>query len=184
MVIFKKKSGFTLMELLIVVVIIGVLATMGVPTYKRMVQKARQSEAKTNLGALFTAEATFQQEYQTYGNFLKNIGFQLEGNLDTFTYRFGFIADAACVGPADAIPANIPAFPGYPTGYTTADAVTGRAYGENCTTTVNTCTATTFIASAQGNIVTPGDPFKATTDADIWTIDQARNLQNFQSGIH
>ena len=36
------KSGFTLVELLIVVAIIGVLASQGVPAYKRMIQKSRK----------------------------------------------------------------------------------------------------------------------------------------------
>lgn len=70
-----NKSGFTLVELLIVVAIIGVLATIGVPTYRRMVQKSKQAEAKIELGALYQCEAAFFAEWGSYGSFLKKMGF-------------------------------------------------------------------------------------------------------------
>ena len=58
----SKQTGFTLVELLIVVAIIGVLSTIGVPTFKRMIQKSKKSEAKVNLGGLYTAEQAFFAE--------------------------------------------------------------------------------------------------------------------------
>lgn len=46
------KSGFTLLELMIVVIIIGVLATLGVLQYQGAIEKSRGAEAKQVLGQL------------------------------------------------------------------------------------------------------------------------------------
>lgn len=48
----KGKRGFTLLEILIVIIIIGILATLAVPQYFRTIERARQSEAISNLGLL------------------------------------------------------------------------------------------------------------------------------------
>ncbi len=56
---FKNKKGFTLIELLIVIAIIGILAAIAIPTYLSYVNRAKDSEAYTNLGAIFTDETAF-----------------------------------------------------------------------------------------------------------------------------
>src|ERR671910_792159 len=88
--LFKKyrSYGFTLVELLIVVAIIGVLSTIGIPTFRRMVQKSKKSEAKVNLGGLYTAESAFFAEYGGYGNNLDKIGFETDGS--NLMYVIGF----------------------------------------------------------------------------------------------
>ena len=48
----KKKKGFTLLELLIVVIIIGILASMAIPQYQRILVRSKTAEALTNLGVL------------------------------------------------------------------------------------------------------------------------------------
>ncbi len=97
----RSKNGFTLVELLIVVAIIGVLSTIGVPTFRRMIQKSRKSEAKVNLGGLYTAEAAFFAEYGAYGDYLNKLGFEIEGAPDGLIYTVGFF-DAACAGNGTA----------------------------------------------------------------------------------
>ncbi len=56
-VLFK---GFTLLEILIVIVILGVMAGLAVPTYIRNVEQARAEEAKVNLYTIYTAEKVYK----------------------------------------------------------------------------------------------------------------------------
>ncbi|MFH0839147.1 MAG: prepilin-type N-terminal cleavage/methylation domain-containing protein, partial [Candidatus Omnitrophota bacterium] len=51
-----SKRGFTLLEVLMVVIIIGVLATLAIPQYTKTVEKARAAEAYSNLGTIRKAE--------------------------------------------------------------------------------------------------------------------------------
>ncbi|MCM8780686.1 MAG: prepilin-type N-terminal cleavage/methylation domain-containing protein [Candidatus Omnitrophica bacterium] len=60
------KKGFTLLELIVVIIIIGVLATLGFTQYTRVVEKGRTAEAKTILGQLRTAEVAYYQENGSY----------------------------------------------------------------------------------------------------------------------
>src|SRR4051812_21327863 len=58
----KGQKGFTLIELMIVVAIIGILAAIAIPNFLQYQMKSRQSEAKTNLQAIKTSEVSFQAE--------------------------------------------------------------------------------------------------------------------------
>ena len=58
----RKQEGFTLIELMIVVAIIGILAAIAIPNFLTYQMKSRQSEAKTNMGAIRTSELSFGAE--------------------------------------------------------------------------------------------------------------------------
>ena len=62
----KGQKGFTLIELMIVVAIIGILAAIAIPNFLTYQMKSRQSEAKTNLQAIRTSEISFQAERGCY----------------------------------------------------------------------------------------------------------------------
>jgi type IV pilus assembly protein PilA len=90
----KIQRGFTLIELMIVVAIIGILAAIAIPNFIRFQARSKQSEAKTNLKGIFTGQRSYFGERDTYSNFINNIGFAPErGN--RYMYRLA----AACGNP-------------------------------------------------------------------------------------
>lgn len=177
-----NETGFTMIELLIVVAIIGVLATIGIPTFKKMIQKSKKSEAKVALGALYNAEAAFFAEYNTYGNRVEKIGFELEGSVGDRFYDVGF-PDAACLNQATSEPSIGTAlarltskFPAYYAGPTVTVLQTGN--GTVCDVGTVSPDGSTFIASASG-MISP-DPAAVI---DIWRMDNSRSLSNNQDGV-
>ena len=60
---FKRKKGFTLLELMIVVIIIGILASLAIPRFIKATLKAKSAEALTNLGMLRSSEWRYYVEY-------------------------------------------------------------------------------------------------------------------------
>jgi len=67
-----KVKGFTLIELMIVIIIIGVLATIGIVQYQAAVEKSRGAEAKSILGSLSTQCAAMWMEYGGTTNYCDN----------------------------------------------------------------------------------------------------------------
>ncbi len=62
----RKGDGFTLVELIIVIVIIGILTIVAVPIMMGYVKKARQTEAKTLLNQIGTFEKVYNVEYSSF----------------------------------------------------------------------------------------------------------------------
>lgn len=58
-----KKKAFTIMEILIVVVIIGILATLGLPTYQNVIEDSKAKVCETNLEALNTSLEIYAMEH-------------------------------------------------------------------------------------------------------------------------
>lgn len=75
----KNKKAFTLIELMIVVAIIGILAAIAIPDFLRFQAKAKQSESKQNLGAIFTCQVAYFGEENMYGNKFDLINWAPEG---------------------------------------------------------------------------------------------------------
>jgi type IV pilus assembly protein PilA len=77
MKLFKKK-GFTLIELMIVVAIIGILAAIAIPNFIKFQARSKQSEPKSNLKALFVAQRSYFAEKDSFSSYVSEIGFQPE----------------------------------------------------------------------------------------------------------
>ena len=70
-----RKKGFTLLELIIVIIVIGILASIALPRYLRVAERSRMAEGKSILGALRGAQVRYAAEH---GNFTTDVD-----NLDT-----------------------------------------------------------------------------------------------------
>ena len=69
----RQQLGFTLVELLVVMVIIGVLSAIALPNFINQVGKARETEAKNNLGAIGRAQQAYHFEHKTFASNLTQL---------------------------------------------------------------------------------------------------------------
>ena len=82
----KRFHGFSLMVVMIVVVIIGILAALAYPNLEKYLKRARQTEAKTNLSAIYTAQKFYYTLHQSYADDIKKLDLSLvQGDPYTFT---------------------------------------------------------------------------------------------------
>jgi type IV pilus assembly protein PilA len=120
------QKGFTLIELMIVVAIIGILAAIAIPNFLRFQAKSKQSEAKTNLGGIFTAETAYFAEKNGFN------GLDVVSWAPTGTCRYAY-----SVGNSFTLGDN--------TATNTAPAIARGAYDNG---------AFSFLAAAAGNVDT------------------------------
>ena len=96
-----REKGFTLIELMIVVAILGILAAIAIPNFMRFQAKSKQSEAKTNLGAIGTTAEAWRTEADTYVATVAELGWAPQG--DT---RFGYSYNDLMVAAATIVDAG------------------------------------------------------------------------------
>ncbi len=101
----KLLKGFTLIELMIVVAIIGILAAIAIPNFVKFQCRSKQSEAKGNLKALYVANEAYRGEYDTYLTDQTLIGFVPKGTKKRYTYVVG--ASSATAFAASAVAASL-----------------------------------------------------------------------------
>lgn len=174
-----NQRGFSLVELMIVVAIIGILSAIAIPNFMRFQAKSRQAEAKANLGAIYAAEKAFNAEWQQYFGDLIEIGYAPEGS---FRYEHGFAAGgvngpatytkAALRGAAPVVTNSTgcgaaPAVADIDPGAATVNCSVDRTVALNAP--VSQAAAATFSADASGNI----DNDAGTDD---WTINESKQI--------
>ncbi len=180
------SEGFTLVELMVSVGIIGVLAAVAIPNYNRFTAKARQTEAKVNLGAIYTSEAAYFADINMYSACLGNIG----TNLTTKYYFVGFIGggtDSAPYAGSKYLPSpgatalvcsvgtNSPTLMPSPfIAYKSTTSAGGQALASAISTPGTVPAQTTFIAAAEGFVSSTS----SNTNPDKWTVDQANAVTN------
>jgi len=198
----------TLVELIVVVAIVGVLSAVGVPTFRKMVRKAKQSEAKVQLGTIAKLERVFFAEYDAFGNHLPRMGYEEStsylfgaGPTRTYngTYSTGFFAQPICwavvdpgsIRPEQASPAGQALFQKFPAYYSMDEEwismrvnfelydLTGCAE-PFCRPGDVAVDGSTFTATSQGLLVQGKCP--DSTSQDIWSIDQNATLTHHNDG--
>jgi prepilin-type N-terminal cleavage/methylation domain-containing protein len=97
------ENGFTLIELMIVVAIIGILASIAIPAYMNFATKAKRTEVKANLGGIYKAEISYFSEYSGYSNDFNAIGWRPVGQKMYYTYSVG----GSSLGKGDPVPGTI-----------------------------------------------------------------------------
>ena len=79
------KKGFTLVEVLIVVIIIGILAAIGIPQFATSIEKAKGGEARAGLGHVQTAEKIYYAENEAYSPNITDLDISLTNRYWTFS---------------------------------------------------------------------------------------------------
>ncbi|MBI5376391.1 MAG: prepilin-type N-terminal cleavage/methylation domain-containing protein [Candidatus Schekmanbacteria bacterium] len=91
----REKKGFTLIELMIVVAIIGILAAIAIPNFLKFQAKAKQSEAKNNLSAIFTAQVSYFGERNAFAATFATLNWAPEG---TTRYEYFLASGETAIG--------------------------------------------------------------------------------------
>lgn len=200
----QSQAGFTLIELMIVVAILGVLAAVAIPNFQKYQAKAKQSEAKIQLASAYVGMQAFMTQHQSTTDCLDYTGFDPSSVPGRRYYAYGTTggAAAALCGPTGNLSCNAI---GYSYDGTNWVAEGGCVLGAG--TRVNQWTAniaqvtanddatvaadmgailpansivtnrTTFSIGAAGSISNGPNPY------DTWQIDQNKNVINVTSGL-
>ena len=150
------RKGFTLIELMVAIAIIGVLVAIAIPNFLKYEARSKQSEAKMNLGSLGTSAEAFYAEKDTYhaGDLDPLSRNSLEWMGVKGTARYDYYYDGQLY-------------------YVHTQGAGGNAADPGSTSFAN---ATSFEAVATGDID------KNTAGSDEWTFTNLRVLHNTKTG--
>jgi type IV pilus assembly protein PilA len=152
----NSDKGFTLVELLVVIVIIGILTAIALPTFLNETSKAKQTEGKQNVNTINKAQVSRRAETQSYTSDLDVLAISsvkadsagaATGSTTNFSYALSFGATTD-----DAAIVRVTAKDGGLKGYTGAVKRLSNTAGQNIMSTV-VCEAN---AIGTGNPTLPG----------------------------
>ncbi len=144
----SRTAGFTLVELMVVVVIATILLSIAVPSYMIQIRESRRTDARTGLLDLAGREESYNAAMNAYTNIAANLGYT------AFPATIGsgyYTITVSCVAAYGAVlgcdpNANAPTGPSY---YLTATPIAG-------TSQANDTQCTSFSVDSQGNQFSTG----------------------------
>ena len=98
----KNQKGFSLVELMVVVAIIGILAAIAIPNYQKFQRKSQQVEAKTLMSGLYANQVTFQNEWNFLSASFGQLGFEVVGDQPKYNVGWANASAAAASIPVAA----------------------------------------------------------------------------------
>jgi type IV pilus assembly protein PilA len=189
-----------MLELMIVVAIAGILMSIVMPSYDKFSARARQTDARSAMSALYLTEQAFYAEFATYSQCLRQIGYVPEGV--SHYYMMGFMAgpDSSCgpdgTGDCGAyrwIPTTVYCNTGCGAGFdiglgdatyqATRKVASGAILVNTCANQSAAGVPTTWSAWGQNFLAGAFGNISRSPIYDQWTVDEKRQLINIVYGI-
>jgi prepilin-type N-terminal cleavage/methylation domain-containing protein len=102
----NRPSGFTLMELMIGLVIVGILATMAIPGFSRAVEKTRVKDAQVVLAGIYSSEKVYRLDQGSYGTLNQLVANRYIANPNAGNTAWAFDAGGGTKGIATTFAAG------------------------------------------------------------------------------